>query len=298
MTFRHIGLALALGSFLTGAAFAATADLSKVDAIFERKPAVADGVFRYGFPRSDLNVVLDGVTIKPSLALGGWVAFKPMRREAMIMGDLVLTESEVNPVMAKLLSGGVEVTALHNHLLRAVPATFYMHVGGHGDAVKMAETVRAALALTKTPFAPTAAPSSPPLDLPTETIDLIMGAKGKAVGGVYQFGIPRSDQVNEGGMVVPASMGSADVINFQPTGGGKAAITGDVVALGNEVVPLASALRADGIEVTAIHNHMLDDSPRTFYVHFWAVDDAAVLANKMRKAIEHAGVAKRGNLWE
>ena len=110
-------------------------------------------VHRYGFPRTDLTVTLDGVTIKPALALGGWVAFKPMHGEVMVMGDLVLLETEINPVMAKLIENGVEITAVHNHLLRASPATFYMHVGGHGDPVKMATAIHAALAESKTPLA-------------------------------------------------------------------------------------------------------------------------------------------------
>jgi hypothetical protein len=285
-------VALALGLCLIPAASAAEADMGKVDAIFERKSAVADGVWRYGFPRSDLNVVLDGVTIKPALALGGWVAFKPMGDEAMIMGDLVLTEDEVNPVMTKLLAGGVEVTALHNHLLRATPPTFYLHVGGHGDPVKMAGVIHEALAFTKVPFPPTAASATPPIDLDTAKLDEAIGVKGKAVGGVYQFGLPRADTVTEGGMAVPAAMGSADVVNFQPTGGGKAAVTGDIVALAREVVPLTTALRASGIEVTAIHNHMLGDEPRTFYVHFWANDDAVMLAKVLRVAIDKTNVPK------
>jgi Domain of Unknown Function (DUF1259) len=128
-------------------------DWAKVDAALGRSPAaVAGGVHRYGFPRSDLQVTLDGVTIHPAFALGGWVAFEPMGNMAMVMGDLVLLQSEVNPVMAKLIDGGLEVTAVHNHLLRSEPLTFYMHVGGHGDPAKMAETIHEALAVSKTPL--------------------------------------------------------------------------------------------------------------------------------------------------
>ena len=162
-------------------------DWKKVDDTFGRKPAVSGDVHRYGFPRTDLTVTLDGVTIKPTLALGGWVAFKPMHGEAMVMGDLVLLETEINPVMLKMIEGGLEITAVHNHLLRASPATFYMHVGGHGDPTKMATVIRDALAASKTPLAaPTAAPP-PAVDLDTTQLDQIIGVKGQANGGVLSI---------------------------------------------------------------------------------------------------------------
>lgn len=299
MFLRALLNAALLGLCFVVAAQAAEFDSKPIDVIFDRTPAQADGVYRYGFPRSDLNVIVDGVALKPALALGGWVvAFKPMRGQATIMGDFVLTESEVNPVVTTLIAGGVEATALHNHLLRASPAIFYLHVGGRGDPVKMAETIRAALALTRTPLA-RPAPSSgepQPLDLDVAKIDEILGAKGKVNGGVYQFAIPRADKVMEGGMVVPAAMGSANVVNFQPTGGGKAAITGDIAALATEVAQLTAALRASAIEVTAIHSHMLSEEPRTFYVHFWAHDDALKLAQAMRNALEKTNVALKGKM--
>src|SRR5438094_617137 len=179
----------------------------KVDDAFGRKPAVSGDVHRYGFPRTDLNVTLDGVAIKPALALGGWVAFKPMHGEAMVMGDLVLLETEINPVMLKLIESGLEVTAVHNHLLRATPTTFYMHVGGHGDPAKMAAVIRDALGDSKTPLAAstTVAAAPPAIDLDTAQLDQPIGAKGQANGGVYQFGVPRRDPITEGGMqIAPA----------------------------------------------------------------------------------------------
>jgi hypothetical protein len=123
-------------------------DWKRVDAALGKTAVLSGEVHRYGFPRSDLQVTVDGVGIKPALALGGWAAFVPMHGEAMVMGDLVLLETEVNPVMAKLLEGGIDITAVHNHLLRANPETFYMHIGGHGDPVRMAEVLRSALALS------------------------------------------------------------------------------------------------------------------------------------------------------
>jgi hypothetical protein len=261
----------------------------KVDEVLGRKPAISGDVRRYGFPRTDLTVTLDGVTIKPALALGGWVAFKPMHGEAMVMGDLVLLETEINPVMLKLIEGGLEITAVHNHLLRANPATFYMHVGGHGDPAKMAAVIRGALAASKTPLQmPDGGTSPPAIDLDTAQLDQLIGAKGQANGGVYQFNVPRRDPITEGGMQIApvGSMGVAIAINFQPTGGGKAAITGDFVLTGDEVNPVIKALRANGIDVTAVHSHMLDEQPRLFFLHFWANDDAVKLAKGLRAALD------------
>ncbi|MFZ0024801.1 MAG: DUF1259 domain-containing protein [Pseudolabrys sp.] len=264
-------------------------DWQQIDATLGRKPAVSGDVHRYGFPRTDLSVTLDGVAIKPTLALGGWVAFKPAHGGAMIMGDIVLLETEINSVMAKLIEGGLQITAVHNHLLRANPATFYMHVGGHGDPAKMAGVIRDALSLSKTPLVPSTAAVPPPaIDLNTAQLDQTIGVKGQANGGVYQFGVPRRDQVIENEMpIAPAGpMGLATAINFQPTGGGKAAITGDFVLAGNEVNPVIRALRSNGIEVTAVHSHMLDEQPRLFFLHFWANDDAAKLARGLRAALD------------
>jgi hypothetical protein len=273
---------------------AADIDWKDVDAALGKTATVSGQVHRYGLPRSDLHVTLDGVAIKPALALGGWVAFAPMHDQAMVMGDLVLLETEVAPVMTKLLDGGLEITAVHNHLLRASPETFYLHVGGHGDPVKMATAIRTALSASKTPFEPpaTTAGPAPAIDLDTAQLDQIMGVKGNAVGGVYQFGVPRREPSTESGMQVSGPLGGANGINFQPTGNGKAAITGDFLVTGNEVNPLVRALRAGDIEVTAIHNHMLDEQPRMFFIHFWANDDAKKLAHSVRTALETTAIAK------
>src|SRR5215471_91254 len=280
--------------FASGLANAQEIDWQKIDGALGRKPAVSGDVHRYGFPRSDLTVTLDGVTIKPSLALGGWIAFKPAHGGAMAIGDLVLLETEVTPVLSKLAEGGFEITAVHNHLLRASPATFYLHVLGHGDPVKLAGAIHDALAASKTPL--TAAPAAPPpaIDLDTAQLDQIIGVKGQNNGGVYAFAVPRRDPISEGGMELgPAGpMGVAQGINFQPTGGGKAAITGDFVLTGDEVNPVIKALFANGIEVTALHSHMLDEQPRLFFMHFWANDDAVKLAKGIRAALDKTASTK------
>lgn len=265
-----------------------------IDQTLGRKAAVSDDVHRYGFPRSDLSVTLDGVAIKPALALGGWVAFKPAHGGAMVMGDLVLLETEINPVMAKMIASGLEITAVHNHLLRANPATFYMHVAGHGDPVKLASAIHDGLAESKTPL--TVAPANPPpaVDLDTAKLDQIIGAKGQANGGIYQFNVKRRDPITQEGMTLTpvGAMGVAIGINFQPTGNGKAAITGDFVLSGDEVNPVITALLANGIEVTALHSHMLDEQPRLFFMHFWANDDAVKLAKGLRAALDKTASAK------
>src|SRR5262249_43495903 len=260
ITMRALKLLSACGIVVSTAAgaHAQAFDWTKVDGIFGRTAAVSGAVHRYGFPRSDLQVTLDGVTIRPTLALGGWVAFQPMGNMAMVMGDLVLLQTEVNPVMAKLIEGGVDVTAVHNHLLRAEPLTFYMHVGGHGDPVKMAQTIHDALAVSKTPLTAAPAGQPPSIDLDTAQIDQILGAKGANNGGVYAVNVPRRDPITEQGIPVGAPiMGGATGINFQPTGGGKAAITGDFVLIGSGSSHGVRTRRLARVRVGGVPRHIL-----------------------------------------
>lgn len=274
----------------------AETDWSKVDRVIGKKGSdLPGGVHKYGLPRSDLHVSVDRVAIKPSLALGSWLAFEPSGNGAMVMGDLVLTDTEISPVMKRLIEGGVEITAIHNHLLRTSVPVFYMHIAGHGDPVMLAEALHAGLALSKTPLSQESAPPSHvPVNLDTAAIEKTLGYKGNANGGVYQFSIPRAEAISEGGLAVPPSMGTATSLNFQPTGGGNAAITGDFVLLGSEVNPIIRALSQHGIEVTALHSHMIDDSPHLFFMHFWAHDDAQQLAHGLRAALDLANL-KRGS---
>ncbi len=249
---------------------AAELDWSKVDQAIGKKGAdLPGGVHKYGLPRSDLHVSVDGVVIKPTLALGSWLGFCPLEDGAMVMGDLVLTEAEIGPVMQRLIDGGIEITAIHNHLLRTSIPVFYMHIGGHGDPVKLAEALRSGLELSKTPLRGAAPP--PPfagLELDLMAIEKTLGYKGTENGGVYQFSIPRAESVSESGASLPPSMGTSTALNFQPTESGKAAITGDFVLLGNEVNGVVRVLRQHGIEVTALHSHMIDDSPHLYFVHW------------------------------
>ena len=277
-------------------AHAQEVDWKKVDETLGRSATVTDDVHRYGFPRSDLQVTIDGVMIKPVLALGGWTAFKSAHGKTMVMGDLVLLETEINPVMTKLIESGIEITAVHNHVLRGNPATFYMHILGHGDAMTMAQAIRTALAESKTPLISAPPPSTQPaIDLDTNQLDQIIGTKGQANGGVYQFSVPRRDPVTENEMLItpPGPMGVATAIGFQPTGDSKAAVTGDFVLAGDEVNPVIKALRSNGIEVAAVHSHMLNEQPRLFFLHFWANDDALKLARGLRAALDKTATVKR-----
>lgn len=274
--------------------FGAEPDWKAVDQAFgvEGVPQ-PDGAHRYNFPRRDLNVMLDGVKIKPALALGGWLVFLPMGDGVMVMGDLVLTGEEVNPVMRKLLGAGIEITALHNHLLRSAPATMYMHVGAHGDAVQLAKAFKAGLSESKVPFGPAPA-AAPAAESPVKITDLdaLLRGKGRNNNGVYQYNFARAEVLKEGGMTLSNSLGATTAINFQPTDGMKAAITGDFVLIGSEVNPVIAALHKNNIEVTALHNHMLNDEPRLFFMHFWANDDAGKLAKGLREALDKMNLAK------
>jgi Domain of Unknown Function (DUF1259) len=265
-----------------------------VDAALGRPGQMQPGdVYKFAMPRKDLTVTKDGVTVAPGLALGSWAAFKTMGGETMLMGDLVLTEDEIEPVMLKLQQQGIEQTSIHNHLLGETPHVIYMHIAGHGDAVKLASSLASALALTKTPGAPSSSSSpSKPINLDTKAVEQALGYSGKVNGGILQFGIPRVETITDNGMIVPPAMGTATAINFQPTGNGKAGISGDFVMLAKEVNPVIRALRTHGIEVEAMHNHMLFDEPHLYFMHFWANDDAVKLAQGLRAALEETNSVK------
>jgi hypothetical protein len=262
-------------------------DWNAVEAAMGRTSVSQPGdVHRFNMPRSDLAVTLDGVRLKPAFALGSWVAFKAVSDGAIAMGDLVLRDTEVAPVMSQLQESGIEQTAIHHHILRETPRIIYMHVHAHGNAVKIAAGIKAALALTGTPAAGPTAPAGqgdPGID--TAGIAKALGVTGRMNGGVYQVSVPRKETIRDDGMEIPAVMGIGTAINFQPTSAGKAAITGDFVMIASEVNPVIRALRTNGIEVTSLHNHLLNEEPRLFFMHFWANDDALKLAKGLREAL-------------
>ena len=292
-------LAVAIGTgFIMASAVAqqgASATWQPVEEALGVSGAVQPGdVYKVSLPRTDLNVSADGVAVKPALALGSWLAFKRADGGTTVMGDLVLTEDEVNPVLSVLEERGIEVTALHHHLSNLSPNVLFMHVHGRGDAAELAEALRAGLERSATPLQASSSDEGPTqeLGLDTAELDRIIGYQGKASGGVYHFSIPRAGEVTGDGMAVPPAMGTATALNFQPTGDGKAAITGDFVMTAEEVDPVIRALREHGIGVTALHNHMLSEEPRLFFMHFWANDDAAKLAQGLRTALDQMNVAR------
>ena len=268
-------------------------DWTAVEAVLGRSGSAQPGnVHKFGFPRSDLDVRIGELRLKAALALGSWAAFMDMGGgNAMAMGDLVLTEAEVNDVISALQAGGIEQSALHNHVLGESPRVMYLHFGGHGDAVALARTLRTALERTNTPLQPPSDSAAAP-ELPTAEMDRIIGFTGKTNGGVLQYSVPRAEQIVEHGMEVPPAAGMATAINFQSTGNGRAAITGDFVLLASEVNSVIRELRSGDIGITALHSHMLEEEPRLFFMHFWAKDDALKLATTLRAALDRTKVKR------
>jgi hypothetical protein len=253
------------------------------------------GVYKYSFPRGDLEVTVGGVRVRPALALGSWIAFKKTSDgKALAMGDLVLSPDELPTVTSRLQQGGVEQMAVHNHLAGETPHVLYVHIMGKGDAEAIGRTIHDALATTKTPLAPPPAVTPLRLDLDTVAVANALGVTGKGSGGVYQVSVPRPEAIRENGEEIPPSMGVATAINFQPTTTGRAVTTGDFVLLPSEVNPVIRALRANGIAVTALHTHLLMDQPHVLFMHFWGDDDALKLARGLRAALDATAMARAG----
>ena len=280
--------ALAVLVMSGSSAVGAEPDWKAVEQALGRSGQIQAGdVFRIGIPRTDLSVTVKGVPVKAGFALGSYAAFKQMGDRAMVMGDLVLLDQEIPAVMSGLFAGGLEVTAVHNHLNEVSPHVMYMHYEGHGDAVQLARSLRQALTASGTPLGAAGAAGAPGPAMDTRQVEQTLGRSGREVGsGIFQVAVPRAETVTEDGMPLLPAMGVATVLNFQALDGGKAAITGDFVLVDKEVNPVARALRQHGIEVTAIHNHGLRDTPRLFYMHFWGVEAPATLAQGLKAALD------------
>jgi hypothetical protein len=270
------------------AVFAQGLDTTKIDQVLGRSGQKTGDVYKVGFPRTDLHVFVGGLAIKPGLALGSWAAFTGTDDNAMVMGDLVLLEGELNPVMEKLRSAGFEISAVHNHLVDETPHVMYMHYMGHGAAPQLAASLRAALAASKTPLEKPAAAGDEPT--PPEWVKKVedsIGRKGIFKGGVLSYGVPRSDSITLGGTTISPAAGVAEAINFQAADTGNVATTGDFVLVAEEVNPVISELQAHHIFVTALHSHMLTEQPRLFFMHFWAVGSPESVGSGIAAALKH-----------
>jgi uncharacterized protein DUF1259 len=294
--YRVLFAGLVLTAGLACPADAAGPDWKAVEQALGKSGQLQPGdVFRIGMPRTDLAVTVKGVPVKPGFALGSYAAFKQVGDHAMVMGDLVLLDQEVPGVMSGLLSSGLEVTAVHNHLNEMSPHVMYMHYAGRGDAVQLARGLRQALSASGTPLGAGSAPAAPQAApvLDTRQVEQALGRSGKDLGGgVFQVTVPRAEVITEMGEPLLPGMGVVTVLNFQPLADGRAAITGDFVLVDKEVNAVARTLRQHGIDVTAIHNHGLQDTPRLFYMHFWATDDAATLARGLKAALDQTNIQK------
>lgn len=264
---------------------------AKIDQVLGRSGQKMGDIYKVGFPRTDLHVVADGIVIKPAFALGSWAAFSGSDNDAMVMGDLVLLQGEINPVMQKLRAAGFEITAVHNHLLDETPRLMYMHYMGHGPATQLAGSLRAALAVSKTPLtkpAPPSGASAPPAWV--KTVDTTLGRNGTFNGGVLAIGLPRKDSVTMDGMEIAPSQGVAESINFQDASTGKIATTGDFVLTAQEVNRVISALEEHDISVMALHSHMLTEQPRLFFMHFWGVGSPDAVAAGIKSALAQISI--------
>ena len=277
----------------------ATLDITAIEQAMGRGGDWHEDVYKVSFLRKDLSVAVRGVSLKAGFALGTWIAFKQAEKDAVIDGDLVLTEDEVGPVVRTLRKEGIEISALHNHLIGEMPRLMYLHIAGKGDAGKMATHLKDALSLTATPMGP---PSAKPLgaglrtaaeeaDFDAEVIQKELGYKGKSKDGVLHIFVPRPEQITMAGAILPPSMGMATALNFQSAGGNKVAATGDFVMMRDEVDRVSKALTEHGILITALHNHLVHGSPDLYFMHFWANDNAENVAKALRAGLD---AMKRG----
>jgi hypothetical protein len=287
-------LVLAFSVGLASRAVSAPPDWSAVDKVFgSAGKDLPGGVHRFGWPRTDLTVTIGKTPVAPALALGSWGAFVADRDGAMTMGDLVLLESEVTPVVTALLAGGLDVLAIHNHLVGENPHVIYVHFAGHGDAATLARALKGALETTKTPIGAAGAKTEPTAAEQAifKRVEEALGHTGSMAGKVMQVGVPRAEKIEEHGMEVPASMGMAISMNFAVVAD-KVATTGDFVLIASEVNPVVKELRAHGLDVTALHSHMLEESPRLFFLHFWGVDAPERIGASLKAALSKVNTRK------
>lgn len=265
--------------------FAQPSDWQEVEQIFGRKGTVQGEMLKVTFPRSDLSVKIEGIKIDPGLALTTWIGFEKTGNSVLMMGDMVLLQKEVTPVLSKLTTSGVQVTALHNHLIGTEPSVMYLHFSGAGEPKKLAEAMNSALSLTGTPVGTLESPVSP-AKTDWSKVETILGKTGAKKENLLQVGFPRKESIKENGVDVPPFLGVATGMNLEMLDDKRAAATGDFVLLADEVNPVAKALTESGIAVTAVHSHMLHESPRLFFLHFWGVAEPEKIARGLKSALD------------
>lgn len=264
-------------------------DFRVIEQVTGMKGMEKNGEYKITVPQNDLNVVVDGFKITPPMGLGSWAVFSPSSHGVMVMGDIILTENDLKPVQQEVIRQGLTISAIHNHFVRNHPNIIYMHIGGSGQADSMAAKVKAVFDAVKASRGTD--PGKGPKDSVVNTIDLtmldhIIGEKGEMSGGVYKYTIGRPDvKLTEHGMPVTTFGGFNTWASWQGTPE-RAAVCGDFTMLSNEVAPVIKALVENKIEVVAVHNHMIDEQPIVYFLHYWGTGNAEQLAHGLRAALD------------
>jgi uncharacterized protein DUF1259 len=291
-------LSVILGSlFVIQCSNSQTDKWQQVADVFQRNGTLKDNIYKVSFPRADLDVKIGDTKIAAGFAFGGWVAFMDkdnmnMEGGTMVMGDLVLLESEFKDVERSLITNGIKISAVHNHLLQEHPKVMYMHIYGNGEKVKMAQSIKEALQMTATILDTNLLPkSSTSSQSDWSIVENTLGYSGVKKGNLLNISIPRNDEIKDNGMVIPPFMGVANVINFQMAAD-KTFTTGDFVLLADEVENVMNILIQGGFTVTALHSHMMFENPRLFFMHFWGSDSPENLAQVLKSALEKTNYKK------
>ncbi len=276
-------------------------DTLAIERIIGIKGKSSNGEYKITIPQNDLSIMVDGFKIIPAMGLGTWVAFTPAQNGAMVMGDIIVTETDLKPVQQEIIRQGLTITAIHNHFVRNHPNVMYMHLGGSGNTERMAEKAKAVLDKVKEvrgadPSKGTASGESLQNTIDTKRLDEILGHKAEMSKGVYKYTIGRPDvKLTEHGVPVTTFLGFNTWAAFQGSAD-KAAVAGDFTMLENEVAPVIKALVENGIEVVAVHNHMVHEQPRIFFLHYWGIGNAEQLAIGLKAALNKTGKTKSSEI--
>ena len=267
-------------------------DIAKIEKSVGMKGTEKDGEYKVTIAQNDLNVVVDGFKIIPPMGLGSWAAFTSSADGAMVMGDIIVTETDLKPVQEEVIRQGLTVTAIHNHFVRDTPHVMYMHVGGMGSEEKLGQAIKAVFDKVKEVRGANPAEAKAEVvesTLNTEILDSFLGSKGEMARGVYKHTVGRPDvELKDHDAAVSTFLGFNTWAAWQGTME-KAAVAGDFAMLENEVAPVIKALVENGIEVVAVHNHMVHEKPRIFFLHYWGVGPAEKLATGLKAALEKTG---------